>query len=121
MIRFLFQKMLHKKWLIFSLFIGNILLVAIAASHPMYKAAAIKRMFADDFLQFTEEENRHPALMTFSMSRKTLSEQGNIEEIQKQVTSLSDELNIPYEHNIFFRYQLQQTAVWVKPRSTSPR
>ena len=62
MIRFLFQKMLHKKWLIFSLFIGNILLVAIAASHPMYKAAAIKRMFADDFLQFTEEENRHVVL-----------------------------------------------------------
>ncbi|MBR5659305.1 MAG: hypothetical protein IKX10_07945 [Lachnospiraceae bacterium] len=120
MIRFLFQKMLHKKWLIFSLFIGNILLVAIAASHPMYKAAAIKRMFADDFTQFTQEENRHPALMTFSMSRKTLSEQENIEKIREDVAALSDELGIPYEHNIFFRYQMAQTAVWVHPRSTSP-
>ena len=120
MIRFLFQKMLHKKWLVFSLFIGNILLVAIAASHPMYKEAAINRMFADDFAQFTEEENRHPALMTFSMSRKTLSEQGKIDEIREDVASLPEQLGIPYEYNIFFRYQMQQTAVWTKPRSTSP-
>ncbi len=37
MIRFLMQKLLHKKWMVVSLLIGNVLLIAIACSNPMYK------------------------------------------------------------------------------------
>ncbi|MBR5348213.1 MAG: hypothetical protein IK125_03175 [Lachnospiraceae bacterium] len=120
MLRFLFQKMLHKKWLVFSLFIGNVLLFAIAASHPMYKDAAIKRMFVDEFAKYTEEHNEHPALMEFHLKRTNYSEQGNVDTIQARVDALPERLNIPYEYNICFRYQMQQTAVWEKPRSTSP-
>lgn len=120
MLRFLFQKMLHKKWLVFSLFIGNVLLFAIAASHPMYKDAAINRMFVDEFVKYTEEKNEHPALMTFHVKRTTYAEQSNIETIKERVDALPGRLDIPYEYNICFRYQMQQTAVWEKPRSGSP-
>ncbi|MBR6364856.1 MAG: FtsX-like permease family protein [Lachnospiraceae bacterium] len=120
MIRFLFQKMLHKKWLVLSLFIGNILLIAIAASHPMYKDAAIKRMFADDFEQYMVEENKHPALMSVFYARRTQGNQEVVDSIQKRLDEWPDKIGIPYEYNIAFRYQMQQTAVLVKPRSTSP-
>ena len=37
MIHFIKQKLLHKKWMVVSLLIGNILLIAIACSNPMYQ------------------------------------------------------------------------------------
>ena len=120
MLRFLFQKMLHKKWLVFSLIIGNVLLFSIAASHPMYKEAAVKRMFMDDFTKYVEETNEHPALLSFHFKRLSFLNQSRYEELQERVDGLPDRLGIPYEYNIRFRYQMQQTAVWVKPRSGSP-
>ena len=36
MIGFVFQKMWSKKWMILSLLLGNLLMVAIAAAGPMY-------------------------------------------------------------------------------------
>ena len=115
MLRFLFQKMLHKKWLVFSLIIGNVLLFSIAASHPMYKEAAVKRMFMDDFTKYVEETNEHPALLSFHFKRLSFLNQPRYEELQERVDGLPDRLGIPYEYNIRFRYQMQQTAVWVKP------
>ncbi|MBO7515818.1 MAG: hypothetical protein J6T47_09365, partial [Lachnospiraceae bacterium] len=120
MLRFLFQKMLHKKWLVFSLIIGNVLLFAIAASHPMYKEAAVKRMFLDEFTRYTEETNTHPALMSFHLKRMSYSQQPIYEKIQERVDGLPERLGVPYEYSICYRYQMQQTAVWVKPRSGSP-
>ena len=44
MFRFIFQKLLNKKWLILSILIGNILLVGIACCSPMYSHAALQKM-----------------------------------------------------------------------------
>ena len=120
MLRFLFQKMRHKKWLVFSLFIGNVLLFAIAVSHPMYKDAAVQRMFSDEFTRYIEENNEHPAMMELHLKRIAYSEQGKYEAIKERVDSFPDRLGIPYENKICFRYQMQQTAVLEKPRTGSP-
>ena len=64
MIRFLFQKIINKKWLLISLIIGYILLIAIAASHPMYKDASLQRMLTDEFENVIENKNMYPALIT---------------------------------------------------------
>ena len=45
MIHFIKQKLLHKKWMVVSLLIGNILLIAIACSNPMYQGAALQKIF----------------------------------------------------------------------------
>ena len=96
MLRFLFQKMRHKKWLVFSLFIGNVLLFAIAVSHPMYKDAAVQRMFSDEFTRYIEENNEHPAMMELHLKRIAYSEQGKYEAIKERVDSFPDRLGIPY-------------------------
>lgn len=59
MIRLVFRKMLNKKWLMAALLIGNILLVSIAASSPMYTKAALERMLSNTFTDYVEENGRY--------------------------------------------------------------
>ena len=60
MIRFVLRKMLHKKWLMAALLIGNILLVAIAAGSPMYTDAALQRMLTDTMGDYVAQNGRYP-------------------------------------------------------------
>ena len=60
MIRFVLRKMLHKKWLMAALLIGNILLIAIAAGSPMYTDAALQRMLTDTMTDYVVQNGRYP-------------------------------------------------------------
>lgn len=62
MIRFLMQKLLHKKWMVVSLLIGNVLLIAIACSNPMYKNASLQRTLTKSFGDYIEKEGVYPEL-----------------------------------------------------------
>ena len=68
MLRFMIQKLTHKKWMVLSLLIGNILLIAVAASIPMYKNASLQRMLTDEFQTYFEENNVNPGIMVLSAS-----------------------------------------------------
>ena len=46
-----------------SLLIGNILLVAIAVSHPMYQAASRNRMLTDEFANYMKDNNSYPMII----------------------------------------------------------
>ena len=43
MLRFVLHKLISKKWLALCLLIGNILLVAVASSNPLYTDAVLQR------------------------------------------------------------------------------
>ena len=66
MLRIIWQKLLHKRWMVISLLIGNILLIAITVSHPMYSRASLQRMLDDEFHQYMENHNEYPALFHMS-------------------------------------------------------
>ncbi|MBQ9120451.1 MAG: ABC transporter permease [Lachnospiraceae bacterium] len=66
MIRIMLQKLLHKKWMVISLLIGNILLIAVAVSHPMYKEASLQRMLTDEFTTYLEDTNESPAMFAIT-------------------------------------------------------
>lgn len=66
MFRIMLQKILHKKWMVCSLLIGNILLIAIAASHPMYQEASQKRMLSDEFTTYLNENNAYPTVVNMT-------------------------------------------------------
>lgn len=70
MLRFLIQKLLHKKWMVISLLIGNILLISIAVSHPMYKRAALNRLLTDEFNVYMEQNAAYPGILSYSMTRR---------------------------------------------------
>ncbi|MDD5948416.1 MAG: ABC transporter permease [Lachnospiraceae bacterium] len=46
--KFVLEKMLHKKWMCICLLLGNILLIGIAVSNPMYYHAALNRTLQSD-------------------------------------------------------------------------
>lgn len=64
MFRIMLQKLIHKKWMAISLLIGNILLIAVAVSHPMYKDASLQRMFNDEFDSYLDDNNQNPTVTT---------------------------------------------------------
>lgn len=63
MFRFMMQKLIHKKWMVVCLLIGNVLLIAIACSNPMYKSASLQRMLAKQFSDYIAEEGIYPAYL----------------------------------------------------------
>ncbi len=68
MIRFIKQKLIHKKWMVICLLIGNILLAAIASSNPMYQNAALEKTLKSKFSNYIEETNAYPGIVTFEAS-----------------------------------------------------
>ena len=74
MFRFIFQKLLNKKWLILSILIGNILLVGIACCSPMYTHAALQKMLTKRMNSYLEKNNSYPGMMTLdaTLSNTTL-------------------------------------------------
>lgn len=68
MIRFIKQKLIHKKWMVVCLLIGNILLAAIASSNPMYRDAALEKTLKSKFSKYIEETNTSPGILTFRAS-----------------------------------------------------
>ena len=64
MFRFIFQKLLNKKWLILSILIGNILLVGIACCSPMYTHAALQKMLTKRMNAYLEKNNSYPGMLT---------------------------------------------------------
>lgn len=61
MFRFMMQKIIHKKWMVVCLLIGNVLLMAIACSNPMYKSASLQRMLTKQFSDYIVSEGKYPA------------------------------------------------------------
>jgi len=59
MFGFVFRKMLSKKWMIISLLIGNLLMVAIAAANPMYSNAVLQRTLTQRLAAYQQEKSAH--------------------------------------------------------------
>lgn len=76
MFRFLVQKLLHKKWMVICLLIGNILLVAIACSNPMYQNAALQKTLTSKFADYIQKESIYPGKMILEASMRS----GNTEQ-----------------------------------------
>lgn len=65
MIRFIKEKLIHKKWMVVCLLIGNILLSAIASSNPMYQDAALEKTLKSKFSNYIETNNAYPGVVSF--------------------------------------------------------
>ncbi|MCR5742155.1 MAG: ABC transporter permease [Lachnospiraceae bacterium] len=70
MFKFLLSKLMHKKWMVLCLLIGNILLISIAVSYPMYKQASLNRMLNDEFNNYREKNAGNPGVITFEYTKK---------------------------------------------------
>lgn len=90
MFSLMFQKLLHKKWMVVCMLLGNALLIAVAVSQPLYRVSAFQRMLVDDFEDYYEESGNWPAV--FSASQHTIKGISN-SPLDKMDTSFNDALN----------------------------
>jgi len=63
MIGFLWRKTVKNKWLVICLIFGNIILIGITTSVPLFNAATVQRVLQDDLRQYQEARWEYPAVM----------------------------------------------------------
>ncbi len=78
MLKFIFQKMLNKKWMTLSLFIGNMLLIAITCANPMYSQAVLQRTLTQELKDYLTENNRYPGAVTIKSSYSVYKEEADV-------------------------------------------
>lgn len=64
MLRFVLRKMANKKWMVFALLIGNILLVSITCANAMYGKAVLQRTLTQSLAEFLTDNNSYPGLIS---------------------------------------------------------
>ena len=95
MLRFIKQKLLHKKWMVISLLIGNVLLIAIACSNPMYQGAALQKTLTSKLSNYVQNENDNPGVLTFTANLKGQDGQAEkYEDLRKMAETAAEELDI---------------------------
>lgn len=101
MIRFIKQKLLHKKWMVISLLIGNILLVAVACSNPMYQNAALQKTLFSQINQYIQEENANPGVLTLESNMKGRDgQEADYKTLQSMAGGAADRLGVEQSHLI---------------------
>lgn len=117
MIRFIKQKLLHKKWMVISLLIGNLLLVAIACSNPMYQNAALQKTLQSKLNRYIQEENANPGILTFESNRK--GNEGQEEEyrtIQSMAEGAAERLGVDQNYLITLHETAKTRGSFVEQR-----
>lgn len=94
MFRFLLQKLVHKKWMVLCLLIGNILMIAVASSYPLYQTASFQKMLDDEFKEYMLTNNTWPAKMELSITEERGSGLRNLKEADSFFESLPEKLGL---------------------------
>ena len=111
MFHLMLQKIMHKKWMAASLLIGNILLVAIAVSHPMYQEASRTRMLTDEFVNYMKDNNSYPMLIDVEGLTRKKSGKAETERIRDFANNASIKFGIPEKEKICFQSLVAETAI----------
>ncbi len=107
MLALILQKIIHKRWLVLCLLIGNILLVAVAASYPMYRTASFQRMLTDEFDAYLESTDTWPAMVTITHNRSKNRESYGYNTIMEYVNNVNSRFNVP----VYREIQILSTSI----------
>lgn len=90
MIRFTFQKLIHKKWLNLCTFLGMILLIGIAVGNTLYEGSALNRVLQTQFDTYIGEQNTYPARVSAVYPLEFEEGQVLITEAETAVTQMKE-------------------------------
>ena len=121
MFNFIFQKILNKKWMILSLLVGNLLMVAVATANPMYSQAVLQRALVREMRDYLISSNQHPGTIVARNSFSPLRKDKNLAGIQAtedMLRDMADDLNVAvleevcqwYCSNVQALHELQVTG-----------
>lgn len=102
MLTLILQKIIHKKWMVLCLLIGNILLLAVAVSYPLYRTSSFQRMLTDEFDAYMEETGDWPAVVSASHYRNRGRDGVSYETMMNYMAYVNSELKVPVAQEIQF-------------------
>ncbi len=103
MLRFIKQKLIHKKWMVVCLLIGNILLAAIASSNPMYQEAALEKTLNSKYAAYIEETNQYPGVVQFEAAMNVgKGHEAEYATMEKLAKSGADKLGVEQKYLVGF-------------------
>ena len=94
MLTFVIRKMISKKWMVIALLIGNILLVSITASNPMYTEAVLQRTLDKTMNAYLENNNRFPLMLTLRANASSKNT-GQINDFDELVAAMPETFGLP--------------------------
>lgn len=100
MLGIMLRKMWHKKWMFVCLLLGSILLVATAASYPMYKDAVFNRMLQDEFMEYIAEEGQWPTKIDMVITSKKDKNGKSMANLEKFTKNVYEELDVTEKNSI---------------------
>ena len=110
MFHLVLQRILHKKWMVASLLIGNILLIAIAVSHPMYQDATRRRMLTDLFTKYLEDNNEYPMTIRATGLIRKNGGRNDALRLREYCDSIPAMFGIDASAEILYRKMVQSSA-----------
>lgn len=122
MFRFMIQKLLHKKWMVICLLIGNILLIAVACSNPMYKNASLQRALTRSFSDYIETNGENPAVITLeSAMTKGSNNEDDYKKMDDFAKSLPDYIGLDLTDTVHYISTMRGNAVSLMERDDNNR
>lgn len=113
MFSLMIHKLMHKKWMVFCLLIGNILLIAVAASYPLYRVSSFQKMLTDEFAQYGEENRCWPAI--FTVNNTVIKGGGNtgFAQIEEEALRAATQLDVEVKETVIcFQLTSQKATVF---------
>lgn len=114
MLRFVLRKVRAKKWMMLSLLIGNVLLMAIACVNPMYSRAILQRTMQEDLRAVQTQSGKYPGAVTVKAALVQKSgqivNQENFLAAEELAQTLDERLGVPFREQAA-QYTLQNVQV----------
>ncbi len=113
MFSLMLHKLMHKKWMVLCLLIGNILLMAVAASYPLYRVSSFQKMLTDEFVQYGEENRCWPAVFTVNHTIVKGGRDNGFAQVEEEALKAVEMLAVPVKEAVTI-YQLvsQKAAIY---------
>lgn len=116
MFKFVFNKMLNKKWMVLSLLIGNILLISIACVNPMYTQAVLQRMLTRNLADYMEENNRYPGTISItaalSVRENAVTNMDMFESARNNYLHVAEWYGVPARESVEYYYLGNMTGMY---------
>ena len=116
MISLLFQKLIHKKWMVICLLVGNILLIAVSVSHPLYRSSSFQRMLTDEFKEFEETNQTNPAVFKVMIKKAANTSGANLSAVDNFVKQSVETFDLPVKRQTNFFSTMSQLSTPVIER-----
>lgn len=110
MLRVMLQKLWHKKWMVFCMLLGSVLLVATVISFPLYKTAAFDRMLQEEFEDYLAEEGVWPAKNEMTIISKKDNGGKTIARMEELMANIHAQLGVEKMENVLY-YSLAKAEV----------